>query len=47
MNCDVVAEHLSDYLDKEREAVACQQIEDHVAQCRTCRGLMSENLAIS
>ncbi len=46
MNCDVVAEHLSAYIDKELEAVACQQIEDHVAQCGTCRGLMSEYLAI-
>ncbi len=46
MNCDFVAEHLSAYVDKELDAAACHQLEDHVVQCDTCRGLMSQYLAM-
>jgi anti-sigma factor RsiW len=42
MNCDIVAEHLSAYIDQELDAVACHQLEVHVVQCDACRGLMSE-----
>jgi len=46
MNCDIVAEHLSAYIDQELEALACQQLEDHVVQCDACRGLMSQYRAM-
>jgi negative regulator of sigma E activity len=42
MNCDIVEEHLSAYIDEELDAAACLQLEEHVEQCDACRGLMSE-----
>ena len=34
MNCDIVEEHLSAYIDQELDAVACLQLEDHVDAMR-------------
>lgn len=42
MNCDIVEEHLSAYIDEELDAAACLQLKEHVEQCDACRGLMSE-----
>ena len=42
MNCNLVAENLSAYVDRELDAAACQRLEEHVAQCESCRWLLNE-----
>ncbi len=46
MKCNLVAEHLSLYIDQELGTVTCQYLEDHVLQCDACRAKISEYRAM-
>lgn len=38
--CTWVFHHLSEYLDHEMQADVCQQVDDHVRECVSCRALL-------
>jgi anti-sigma factor RsiW len=37
MNCDVVQDKLTEYIDKKLDAATFTIVEDHLSSCATCR----------
>ena len=46
MNCNADKERLSAWIDDDLNAVEREQVEQHLAQCEVCRGVLDDLLAI-